>query len=97
MTKNSARIGLKICSVGRARRAKTEPLARLVARDVERTALRVAHERHAGVRRKTSDTGEVDAGAAAPRRQVGVDIVDGLAVETSTGHGLIAGAREADQ
>ena len=36
-----------------------------------------------GVRRKTSDTGEVDAGTAAPRRQVGVDLVDGLAVETS--------------
>ena len=41
---------------------------RLVARDVERTALRVAHERYAGVLRKMPDTGEVDAGAVATSR-----------------------------
>ena len=70
---------------------------RLVAREVERTALRVAHERHAGVLRKMPDTGEVDAGAVATSRQVGEDRLDGLTVEARAGHGLVAGAREADQ
>ena len=54
-------------------RWQTEPLTRLVARDVERTALRVAHERHGSVlpgRCWTPD--EVDAGAAATSCQVGV-------------------------
>ena len=64
---------------------------RLVARDVERTALRVAHERYAGVLRKMPDTGEVDAGAVATSRQVSVDLIDGLTVEARAGHGLVAG------
>ena len=58
---------------------------RLVARDVERTALRVTHERYAGVLRKMTS------------RQVSVDLIDGLTVEARAGHGLVAGAREADQ
>ena len=65
--------------------------------NIEGTTLRVAHERHAGVLRKTPDTGEVNASAAATSRQVGVDLIDGLAIETSIGHGLVVGAREADQ
>ena len=43
------------------------------------------------------DTRQVDASAAAPRRQVRVDLVDGLVVEPSASHGPDAGTRKADQ
>ena len=46
---------------------------------------------------QTPDTGEVDAGTTTTRRQVGVDIIDGLSVEAGAEHGLVGDAREADQ
>ena len=85
---------------------QAEPFARQIARNVERAALRIAHERGAGVRRQAPDTSEVDAGAAAARRQIGEDLVHGPAVEPrrpptrrrrpARRIGLVAAGREAD-
>lgn len=65
---------------------QTELLTRLLAGDVERDALRVAHERHACVLEKTLHNGEVNAGTIATRRQVGVVLINGLAVKPDAGH-----------
>ena len=78
-------------------RRQTEPLARLVARNVEGTALRIAHERDTGVLWKTPDRREVDTGVTAAWRQVGVDLVDELPVQANFTYGLSVSVREADQ
>ena len=76
---------------------QAEPLARLITRNIEGTTLRVAHERHFGVLWKTLYSRQVEAGAAAPWRQVCVDLIDGLAIEPSPRNGLVVGVRDANQ
>ena len=62
---------------------QAEPLSCQIARNVEGATFLVTFEGDAGVRRQTLSMGEIDAGDAAPCRQVSVDLVHGLAVEPS--------------
>ena len=78
-------------------RRQTEPLAGLIAWDIEGTALLVSDERHAGICRQASSPREIDAGRVSTCREIGVDLIDGLTVEPSAGQGRVVRAREADQ
>ena len=51
----------------------------------------------ARVLRKTTDTRQIDANIATPRCQIGIDLIDGLAIEPNSSHGLVSGTREANQ
>jgi len=74
-----------------------EPVACLIARDVEGATFGVAHERHASVLTKTACLREVDADTVTSRCQVCVDLVSQLAVEPCAGNGFVARRREADE
>ena len=74
-----------------------EPLARQVARDIEWATLLIALERGAGVHRQTPGVGEIDPNATTPRTQIGMDLVDGRAVQPQRLYGRIVDAGETDQ
>ena len=76
---------------------KAQPFPREIARNVERPALRVAHEGDPHVRRDAPRSCQVDPGPAAPGREVGMDFVRGFAVEARLRPVPVVGAGEADQ
>ena len=78
-------------------RGLTEPFPRLLSRDVERTALGVAHERDAEVSVKTLHLGQIDPGFSQSRRKVGVDGVHDSAIKMRTGSRSVTWPREAHE
>ena len=78
-------------------RGPSKPLPGEVARNVERTALGVAHECHACVPGEAPRLRQIDAGPAAPRRKIGVDVVHRLAVEPTLRREFVVRLRETHQ